>query len=267
MLAIKRAQGAGQRWISALKNYLARFCRAMPATWREVTPDLVAGHLARIDGSRHRNNTLAAIRQFAGYCRARGWLLADPVAGFLRQRLAAADVTAYTPAEVRSILEAASPRSRPLLAMVAFCGVRLAETVRLAARDVDLERRRITIAASKAKTRSRRICPVPDNALEWIGQGLSTILALDGPLWTSPPRGIDWDMREAVRRSGVQSRQNGLRHAFLSYRLATTQSEAKTALEAGTSPAMLWRNYRDLVAPEAAAEFWSIVPGPAQIDQ
>lgn len=42
--------------------------------------------------------------------------------------------------------------------------------------------------------------------------------------------------------------------------LAHFGNAAKTALEAGHSEAMLFRVYREVVTPEAAAAFWAIRP-------
>lgn len=54
--------------------------------------------------------------------------------------------------------------------------------------------------------------------------------------------------------------QNVMRHSFVSYHLAQFGDIQTTALEAGHSPDMLFRHYRELVTKDAAAEFWSITP-------
>jgi len=53
---------------------------------------------------------------------------------------------------------------------------------------------------------------------------------------------------------------NGFRHSFASYRLAQTQSAAQVALEMGNSPRKLFENYRELVTPEDAEEWFDILP-------
>jgi hypothetical protein len=40
-----------------------------------------------------------------------------------------------------------------------------------------------------------------------------------------------------------------LRRSFISYRLAAIQNTAQVALEAGNSPQMIFRHYRELVLP------------------
>jgi hypothetical protein len=52
--------------------------------------------------------------------------------------------------------------------------------------------------------------------------------------------------------------RNVARHSWVSYRLAASSSAAETAMEAGHSEVMLFRNYRELVGPEEAARFWGI---------
>ena len=55
-------------------------------------------------------------------------------------------------------------------------------------------------------------------------------------------------------------RQNALRHSFISYRVAETGDVARTALEAGNSPKMIFRHYREVVDEEAAKAWFSITP-------
>jgi integrase len=54
---------------------------------------------------------------------------------------------------------------------------------------------------------------------------------------------------------------NALRHSFASYHLAHHKNAASTAAELGhTSPVMLYRHYREVVLPDAAAAWWQVVP-------
>ena len=53
-------------------------------------------------------------------------------------------------------------------------------------------------------------------------------------------------------------KNNGLRHSYISYRLAAVQNTAQVALEAGNSPQMIFQHYRELVRP-ADAEKWFAV--------
>jgi len=54
--------------------------------------------------------------------------------------------------------------------------------------------------------------------------------------------------------------QHALRHSYATYRLAQTQDAAKTALELGNSPTMLFRNYRQLADETQASGWFAIAP-------
>jgi hypothetical protein len=55
-------------------------------------------------------------------------------------------------------------------------------------------------------------------------------------------------------------KHNALRHSFISYRVAQTQNVAQVALEAGNSPQMIFRHYRELVRPADAKTWFSLAP-------
>jgi hypothetical protein len=55
-------------------------------------------------------------------------------------------------------------------------------------------------------------------------------------------------------------KHNALRHSFISYRVAETQNVAQVALEAGNSPQMIFKHYRELVRPAEAKAWFGIVP-------
>lgn len=55
-------------------------------------------------------------------------------------------------------------------------------------------------------------------------------------------------------------KHNALRHSFISYRVAAIQNVAQVALEAGNSPQMIFKHYRELVRPADAKAWFSIAP-------
>ena len=60
-------------------------------------------------------------------------------------------------------------------------------------------------------------------------------------------RGADWP-------------KNGLRHSYISYRLAVTKDVAATAMEAGNSAPIIFKHYRELCKPDAGAAWFGIQP-------
>lgn len=55
-------------------------------------------------------------------------------------------------------------------------------------------------------------------------------------------------------------KHNALRHSFISYRLAAVKNTAQVALEAGNSPQMIFRHYRELVRPVDAEKWFAVTP-------
>jgi len=55
-------------------------------------------------------------------------------------------------------------------------------------------------------------------------------------------------------------KHNALRHSFISYRLAAVKNTAQVALEAGNSPQMIFRHYRELVRGPEAEKWFGILP-------
>ena len=120
--------------------------------------------------------------------------------------------------------------------------------------DIDVAGGFITVAAEKAKTRSRRLVPVLPNLAQWLA-GYSR---KKGKVWKGTPKTLREARAATVKAAGVTWKDNGLRHSFISYRLADTQDAAAVALEAGNSPNVVFKHYRELVRPEAARAWFAV---------
>jgi integrase len=171
----------------------------------------------------------------------------------------------FTPAELRELFASAPASLVTWLVFGGFCGLRSAEILRLDWRDVNLKRRFVEIRADNAKTAQRRLVPLCDAAAAWLT-----------PL-TKPEGHVVHYMRDnwfyvdlaasanrARKKNGVKGKfkwkRNGLRHSFCSYRLAITRDAAKTSLEAGNSPQMIFRHYRELTSEDEAKEWFNVFP-------
>jgi len=151
-------------------------------------------------------------------------------------------------------VEVKDDKVKAFLAIGMFAGLRVAEIERLDWNEIDMEARLIEVTAAKAKTRQRRHVAMSDNLYAW----LQTVTKRSGPVIAREVR-ID---RFAEDRAGITAwPKNALRHSFASYHLAHHKDAAKTALEMGhNSQKLLFTNYRELVKPAQAAEFWKIMP-------
>lgn len=162
----------------------------------------------------------------------------------------------YTPAELASILTGAGETLIPFLTIGAFAGLRSAEICRLDWSSVNFETGFITVEAGNAKTAARRTVPITENLAAW----LKTRARKSGPVLKQSETGLYAELRELIKETNTKWKDNALRHSFITYRVAESQDVNKTALEAGNSPAMIFRNYRALVTPKDAARWFSIKP-------
>lgn len=53
---------------------------------------------------------------------------------------------------------------------------------------------------------------------------------------------------------------NGLRHSFCTYRLGDIQNAAQVELEAGNTPAKIFKHYRELATKKQAAAWFFVRP-------
>jgi integrase len=166
------------------------------------------------------------------------------------------EIKIFTPEEMESLLLTAHARILPLIAIGGFAGIRSAEVARLEWQDIKWDRGHIEIAGKKAKTAARRLVPLSDNLKAWLAPWRGET----GPILTiTDASGALGDTAVKAKIPGGW-RQNALRHSFISYRVALTGDVARTSLEAGNSPRMIFRHYREIVDDEAAKAWWSIHP-------
>ena len=58
--------------------------------------------------------------------------------------------------------------------------------------------------------------------------------------------------------------RNVLRHSFISYRIAKVKSVDQVALEAGNSPTIIFKHYRELTTEDQADAWFAILPKDGQ---
>lgn len=203
-----------------------------------------------------RNNRLTIIRVLFNFAKQRNYLPKSEeteAEGVAKVKAGSAEAEIFEPAEMRKLLLAAPVRLIPLLAIGAFTGLRAAELSRLDWKAVNMERRMIELRAGQAKTASRRIIPISDNLAVWLER-----VERNGRV--IPDMDLFRQATALARKLGIRWPRNVLRHSFISYRVAQTQDVNRVALEAGNSPKIIFRHYRELVTEEAAAEWFAIAP-------
>ena len=253
LLAAREADGVSERYLSDLRQRLARFKIAFGDTMiasvsaKEITDWLRALNLAPLTRNTFRLR-LAALFSFG---RRSGYVKESPMADVEKAKERAGEIEILTVAETALLLESAGVETLPYWAIGAFAGLRVAEIERLAWEEVDFERELIEVRAAKAKTGSRRHVHIQPNLAEWLAPYRSATGSVC-------PIGLRKKLDADRERAGLLANwpQNGLRHSFGSYYLARFPDAAALALQMGNSPSIIFRHYRELVKPVDAAKYW-----------
>ena len=263
MIAIKTAKGVSQVYLADLRYRLGVFKEAFHCDVNVLAPDDVAGFFERLRLSpRSYNNFLRTVRTFLTFAQKQGWLSkeTDLLARLENRSEKRAPVEIFTPSQLTALLKNASRELAPCFALAAFAGLRAEEILRLDWADVERRPGFIEVAAHKAKTATRRILPISENLARW----LAIAPRNEHRLWQHSKAWFFEAMRNAASDAKIKWKQNALRHSFISYRLAEIQDVNRVALEASTSPQMIFRHYRELATPEQARTWFSISPVEAQ---
>ncbi len=283
MLKAKRAEGLSERYLQDLESRVGRFAASFTGqiaavSGREIKEWLQAltreGKEAKAKGvpvsNRTRNNFRLGIQTLFAFAKAEKYLPADwnGMEGVPLWKVQDGEVEVFTPEEMRLLLTLAPRNVVPFLAIGAFAGLRSAEIERLDWSRVSLESGFITVDASIAKTNSRRLVPITPNLHAWLedhqkprGPVLelaNVVNAIQRLVEATRPS----DPNDPQKRlaPAVEWKHNALRHSFISYRLAEIQNAGQVALEAGNSPQMIFKHYRELVRPAEAKAWFAIVP-------
>jgi integrase/predicted DNA-binding WGR domain protein len=259
MLAEKESRGREPATMLELKFRLARFEQAFRCPIASITKGEVQAWLDGLDTSnRNAVNYRAKVSALFNYAWRRDYVMSNPVQNTERPQCENGKVELYSPDELRKLIAGASEDFLPCLCIGAFAGLRASEILRLQWQDVRLDRLHIVASAKKRGTPSRRIVPILPNLAKW----LAPYAHRTGHVWRQDAVSFSIAKQDTAQAAGVVWKHNALRHSFISYRLAAIQDTAKVALEAGNSPTMIFRHYRELVTPEQAVEWFNIAPKP-----
>lgn len=277
LISAKTADGASAVYLKDLNFRIGKFAADFQCQIGEVTPAQINEWLrSRECAARGRNNYRLAISTLFKFAAASGYLPSDHI-DFTKVPKAKerhAEIEIFNASEIVKLINAArldpenlsngvnrryatGPGLLPFLVLGAFAGLRTAEIERQKWEDINLERGFIRVTGAKGNTAQKRLVPISENLKAWL-------------LTCSKSSGLVCDIArtsDAIRRlsdrAEVAWKHNALRHSFISYRVAQTQDVPRVSLEAGNSPKMIHRHYRELVTPEEATAWFSIAPGIA----
>ena len=262
LIAAREQDGASKTYVSQLKTILNRFADAFPGEILGVSSSDIDAWLRGFKvSSSSRNSMLVCVKVLFSYGRSHNCLPAEQMTAPEQLKKVKIkndeDVSVFTPKQMGKILHVAPPHLIPILAIGAFAGIRMAELNRLSWSAFDLERGIIELRAGQAKTASRRIIPISDNLRAWIeplprkGKVVRTTL-------------LHRETTALARALKLEWPRNVLRHSYISYRIATVKSADQVALEAGNSPSVIFKNYRELATEDQADQWFGILPKEGQ---
>jgi integrase len=258
LLWVKAADRFSRRYIETLRSHLRRFAEVFETDISSIRVSEIEAWLRSLAiGARTRNNLRASIITLFHFARKQGYLSkgipteADEIA---KAKDIGGKIGIFTPAELATALTRAAGKIQLFLALGAFTGLRSSEVLRLEWSDINFERWIITVAPEKAKTATRRLVPVQPNLQKWLEPHRKNI----GALFNSRR-----DASRAIafaKACQIQWPNNALRHSYATYRLALTADLPRVAIEMGTSPEKILRNYRELADEKTAEAWFSIAP-------
>ena len=271
MITAKTEKGVSEAYLADLRYRLGALAEAFHCNVNAIVPDDLRSFLDALTlAPRGFNNSVATLRTFFAFAQDRGWLSreANLLAGIEKRKEKAVPVEIFTPAEMGELLANCSDELRPCLALAAFAGLRLEESLRLDWADVARRPGFIEIAADKAKTAARRLVPITPNLARW----LAVFERSAGRVWQHSKPWFFESVRNTVKRINEKRtpkaprfawKANALRHSYISYRLADIQDMNRVALEAGNSPKMIFQHYRELCTPADAQTWFALAPDAA----
>lgn len=263
LVEVKRNAGKSDVYIKDLESRLGKFGDAMNIRISSVTGKQIEDYIRGLGKApRTQNNIRRLIGTLFKFAIRRGYLPKDhdEMAGVEKADDSGGEIEVFTPDELNQLFDAARPEMIPYLAIAAFAGLRASEIQRLDWSEIKLPRKIIEVKAAKAKTASRRIVPVTDNLVAW----LTPYAQPFGPVM--PFENASKQLTEILAKDAkLRWKRNGLRHGFISYRLAIIKDMARVALEAGNSPQMIIKHYRELVTEEEAKKWFGKMP-PEEAD-
>ncbi len=268
-LTSKRVEGVSFFHLEDRKYRMNKFAAAFPGRIDQISTHEIEVWLNGLEISgRTRNNYRNAVLQLFRYARGKRYLPRNEptvVEDVASASPAEGAIQIYTPQELRLLLSHAPEKLLPFFAIGAFSGLRSQEIMRLDWSDIRFEQGFIEVAAAKAKTASRRLAPLLPALAAW----LLPLRQKSGHVVGYTRNDMLCEARQRFCKGGIKVRDelfqftwkpNALRHSYASYRLADIKDAARVALEMGNSPAMLFRNYRELVTEQQATAWFGVLP-------
>ena len=261
-ISSQRQDGASERHVETLENRLDKFAEHFGCPISTLTGAAIDEWLRKSQKTngwtgRTRNHYRAAISNLCAFAKRRNYLARDwQEIEFVNKAVEEdGEIEVYTPDQLRAILKAApGEQLLPFVVIGAFAGVRPSEIQRLTWQDLRFDSGELFVGKGKVRTAGHRVAPLLEAARAW----LAPIQKKRGPLTTLKNYTNPWVA--ILKKAGVPSIHDGLRHSFISYRSATTGSLPQVSRESGTNVSTLTKRYCRPVAKADAEAWFAVLP-------
>ena len=249
-----------EQYLVRVRNRLRRFAARFTGKLHEVCADEIEKWIKGFGlGKRARNNERAAVIAFSNWAKDRGYLPEgrDVEASKIKKVATTTTIAIFPVETVAKLLEALReerPELLPYAALGIFAGVRPFELMRLRFETaLRWNFKDIEITAEEAKIGPRRLTKMFPNLAEW----LADYRDKTGPL---APRNAHEKLSRFVDKKGIEWSPDVMRHSFISYAVAFTESVGAVALWAGNSEAVIKKHYLKRVTKDEGKAFFAILP-------
>lgn len=257
----KEKTNLGIKVNAGIKRTIPRFAEKFAQNQlASVTPVAINAWLDQFKRPSTRNSHRKRIVAFFNWARKAQLVPMDTLTAAERTdsaREPRSGVQIVTPAQLKTalfLIQQKKPEYVPALVLASFCGLRRAEVHGPDWKDILVERGFVRVTAAKPNTPAHRLVPLCEAAKQWLKK-FQQLPA--GPVCTS--LAID-RIRDICRTAGLDLADNGLRHSFITYRVAETGNVAATSIEAGNSAAIIFRHYRELATKDEASDWFGLSP-------
>ena len=255
LIRTREGNHASKAHLKDLRFRLKTFVHAFQCEVHLIRPAQVQDFLTGLKLSpRSTNNYRTAISNLFGHARLRNHAPKDfdPLTNIPWAKVSDKEVEIYSPDELKTMFEKVKTKMLPYLAIAAFGGLRQAEISRLDWNEIKDDH--IVILGENAKTRTKRHAPILSNLAAWLRPFRKTRGLV------MPFKNVGNELWKLTRACGIQSKHNGLRHSFGSYRLAVLKDPAQLSYEMGNTTRMVFKHYRKVVTETEALRWFAQFP-------
>ena len=230
----------------------------------ELTPGECRAFLDSIANKTSRRAYYAALNPWLDWCIERRWLVLNPLSEIKQAKVRNGEPAIYSVDAFKKLIKKADTNTMAFVALGGLAGLRTAEMLReresdqvLQWEDIDFENKRITIRPEVSKTdRKRYVAMVPPliRALKPLAKPTGGVLPLSQAAFRRA-------MKKLFERAKVDEVDNGLRHSFGSYWLAShggEQGVGALAVLMGNSEDIARTHYISVLPPEAGQRWLKV---------